>query len=112
MQPWIKSEYDITKFKMNKTRTDSMNEVIGCLEISLKKEKDFDMQKMWFADICDMKSIMKFLKEGKIPLAIKKYQNLDTAARDKFPQWFWELAGCDINPRFFNPECTLVATEK
>lgn len=111
MQPWIKSDYDLSKFSMNEKRIKIFMDHIDSVRSGVKEQKFEDVKDMLLGDVEDMKSVLACLKHNDIKQAVKIYQNCDTAARDEYPQWFWELAGGSINPRFYKPEDSLNGTE-
>ncbi len=97
---WIKSNYDRSKFKMNKKRNDML---LGCAESC---QEDLGQE-----DYLDMITVHKMLNNAEINSAIRFYRNLDTIVRDYFPQWMAELAGSSINPAFYKKDETLEFTE-
>lgn len=102
---WIESTYDRSKFKMNKRREADLLSLVSDLHADIEKFKCAE------DDMKDVLLIIKLLKNNEINAAIQYYKNLDTAARDNYPQWMGELVGVSFNPSYWREENTLEATD-
>jgi len=102
---WIESTYDRSKFKLNKRREADLLTLVADLHADIAK---FECAE---DDMKDVLLIIELLKNNEINAAVKYYKNLDTAARDEYPQWMGELVGCLFNPSFWCEENSLEATD-
>lgn len=96
---------------MNEIRRQQMKDVIDKLSSYAFMEKDHRMIRMYFEDKADVEDVLMFLEQGNIDRAVQKYDRCDTAARDKYPAWVAQLAGCMLNPAFYNHKYSLEGTE-
>lgn len=62
-------------------------------------------------DAADMMELYSLMCEGKMQEAVLvKWKSLDTAARDKYPQWIQEMAGHYIHPEVWDDNESLDST--
>lgn len=73
----------------NKTAAATLTKAANRVFDMAKKQSDPGMMAMYAGDARDMLSVARMLKEGKVYAALRKAQDMDTAARDEIPVKVW-----------------------
>jgi hypothetical protein len=113
---WKRSALYATDRELTPKRSALMKEAIAvlhCEAIMLIAKGQWFMAATHTHDTADMMQLYDMMLHrgtGGMELALQGYSNLDTAARDRFPQWVAEMAGSWINPSGWNEEESLDAT--
>lgn len=110
---WMRSDAAHEDYTLTEKRKALMKQAIAMLhcEVILHiASENWDAGAVVSRDASDMMEIYSLMSNHKMRQAIDAYKNLDTAARDRFPQWVKEMAGSFINPKAWKVEESLDAT--
>lgn len=110
---WKRSAAYGSDYALTENRKSLMKQAIAFLhcEVILHiAQEQWESGAMVTRDVSDMMEVFAEMLAGNMQAAIEKWRNLDTAAREKYPQWLSEMAGCHINPAFWIDEESLNST--
>jgi hypothetical protein len=106
----------LTSFRMNEKREILFRQriiKIECAGIEASAKRQWDMASMYYADASDMLHVLHLLSTAKsqehIQKALDFARSRDTAAREQYPDFVWELAEYTLN--WPNPGESLKETE-
>lgn len=110
---WMRSDAAFSDYALTEKRKGLMKQAIAMLHCEVILHiagENWQAGCTVSRDASDMMGIYSIMLAGRMREAIDNYKALDTAARDKYPQWVSEMAGCFINPKNWNSEESLDAT--